>query len=188
MAKGNGFGKFVVFCGVVGAAAAGAYYYMTQRDKALADDFDDDFDDFDDFDDAFESEGEKRGYVDLGSEKTTESASAKEHDAEGGDDEEESTEEEEEPEPEPEPEPIKEPGPEPEDTSEPEPEPEDTSEPEPEPAPEKSNPLAHIAAMMQNQAKHAEEQAKEASQKAQEAAEKKIQTPVETEDFFDDTN
>ena len=45
MAKG--FGRFVMFCGVAAAAAAGAYYYMTQRDKALAEDFDDDFDDFD---------------------------------------------------------------------------------------------------------------------------------------------
>ena len=65
MAKG--FGKFVAFCTVVGAAAAGAYYYMSRRDKALADDFDDDFDDFSDFDDldGGEEETASRGYVNL---------------------------------------------------------------------------------------------------------------------------
>ena len=60
------FGKFVAFCTVVGAAAAGAYYYMNRRDKALADDFDDDFDDFSDFDD-LDADEEKpdRKYVNL---------------------------------------------------------------------------------------------------------------------------
>ncbi|MBR0163336.1 MAG: YtxH domain-containing protein [Lachnospiraceae bacterium] len=65
MAKG--FGKFVAFCTVVGAAAAGAYYYMNRRDKALADDFDDDFDDFGDFDDADDEDAgkENRKYVSI---------------------------------------------------------------------------------------------------------------------------
>ena len=165
MAKGNGFGKFVLMCGVVGAAAAGAYYYMTQRDKALADDFDDDFDDFDDFDDAFDDAREKRGYVDLGGDDTAAGSDANDARDQGGE-EEESAEEEEEPEPAPAPEP----------------------EPVKQEKKKKDNPLQHIAEMMQNQAKHAEEQARAASEKAKKTAEKMTSTAVETEDFFDDTN
>ncbi len=52
MSKKNGFGKFIVFCAAVGAAAAGAYYYLSKRDEAIADDFDDDdYEDFEDFED-----------------------------------------------------------------------------------------------------------------------------------------
>ncbi|WP_051538217.1 hypothetical protein [Butyrivibrio proteoclasticus] len=70
MSKGSGIGKFVLFCAAVGAAAAGAYYYLTKRDAEIADSFDDDFDDFDDFeDDEFESSADvkfgSRKYVDI---------------------------------------------------------------------------------------------------------------------------
>ena len=68
MAKKNGFGRFLMFCTVVGAACAGAYYYMNKQDKELADDFDDDFDDFDDFSDEEELK-ENRKYVNLGHEQ-----------------------------------------------------------------------------------------------------------------------
>ena len=71
MSKNNGFGKFVLFCAAVGAAAAGAYYYLSKRDERIAEGFDeDDFDDFDDFeDDDFEASQEvkfgSRKYVDI---------------------------------------------------------------------------------------------------------------------------
>lgn len=68
MAKKNGFGKFLMFCTVVGAACAGAYYYMNKQDKELADDFDDDFDDFDDFSDDDDNK-DSRKYVNLGHEQ-----------------------------------------------------------------------------------------------------------------------
>ena len=58
MAKNNGFSKLLAFCVV-----AGADYYLTRRDKALEDDFDDDFDNFDDFE--TENETPSRKYVDL---------------------------------------------------------------------------------------------------------------------------
>ena len=61
MAKG--FGKFVLFCAAVGAAAAGAYYYLNQQDTLYPEYDDDDFDDFDDFDDEEAAQG--RNYVDL---------------------------------------------------------------------------------------------------------------------------
>ena len=61
MAKG--FGKFVLFCAAVGAAAAGAYYYLNQQDTLYPEYDDDDFDDFDDFDDDEAVGG--RNYVDL---------------------------------------------------------------------------------------------------------------------------
>ena len=48
MSKGNGFGKFILFCAAVGAAAAGVYYYLSKRDAEIADSFDDD--DFEDDD------------------------------------------------------------------------------------------------------------------------------------------
>lgn len=70
MAKG--FGKFVLFCAAVGAAAAGAYYYLNKQDELYPEYEDDDFDDFDDFDDAESASG--RNYVDIehGQEKTAE--------------------------------------------------------------------------------------------------------------------
>ena len=75
MSKNNGFGKFILFCITVGAAAAGVYYYLTKRDAAIADEFDDDdFDDFEDFEDDEEDTPEikfgSRKYVDI---KTSES-------------------------------------------------------------------------------------------------------------------
>ena len=70
MSKKNGFLKFFVFCAIVGAAAATAYYFLTKRDASLTDDFDDDdFDDFEDFededDDAPEFKFGSRKYVDI---------------------------------------------------------------------------------------------------------------------------
>ena len=70
MSKNNGFGKFILFCVTVGAAAAGVYYYLTKRDAAIADEFgDDDFDDFEDFEDEDEETPEikfgSRKYVDI---------------------------------------------------------------------------------------------------------------------------
>ena len=70
MSKKNGFGKFILFCITVGAAAAGVYYYLTKRDAAIADEFDDDdFDDFEDFEDEDEDTPEikfgSRKYVDI---------------------------------------------------------------------------------------------------------------------------
>lgn len=43
------FTKFLAFTAVIGAAAAGAYYYMHRKDKEI-------FDDFDDFDDEEEDQ------------------------------------------------------------------------------------------------------------------------------------
>ena len=70
MSKNNGFGKFILFCATVGAAAAAVYYYLTKRDEAIADEFDDDdFDDFEDFEDEDEDAPEikfgSRKYVDI---------------------------------------------------------------------------------------------------------------------------
>ncbi len=70
MSKKNGFGKFILFCAAVGAIAAGVYYYLTKRDKEIADAFDDDdYDDFEDFEDDEESTTEikfgNRKYVDI---------------------------------------------------------------------------------------------------------------------------
>ena len=74
MSKKNSFGKFVLFTAAVGAAAAGAYYYLTKREDELADDFgDEDFDDFDDFEDdeaASDSRMSSRKYVDITEGKT----------------------------------------------------------------------------------------------------------------------
>ena len=66
----NTFGKFALFCAAVGAAAAGAYYYLSKREEEIADSFDDDdFDDFDDFDDdedtSSDSKFGSRKYVDI---------------------------------------------------------------------------------------------------------------------------
>lgn len=70
MSKGNGFGKFILFCAAVGAAAAGVYYYLSKRDAEIADSFDDDdfeeFEDFDeDLDETTESRFGSRKYVDI---------------------------------------------------------------------------------------------------------------------------
>ena len=69
MSKNNSFGKFLVFCAAVGAAAAGVYYYLSKRDEALADDFDDDdYEDFNDFEDDEDYTSEikfGRKYVDI---------------------------------------------------------------------------------------------------------------------------
>ena len=72
MAKG--FGKFVLFCAAVGAAAAGAYYYLNKQDELYPEYEDDDFDDFDDFDDGESASG--RNYVDIehGQEKAGDAA------------------------------------------------------------------------------------------------------------------
>lgn len=73
MSKNNGFGKFILFCTAVGAAAAGAYYYLSKREVEIADEFDDeDYEDVDDFEDDLEEEKDyknsSRRYVDI---KTT---------------------------------------------------------------------------------------------------------------------
>lgn len=69
MSKRSGLGKFILFCAACGAAAAGAYYYLTKRDAELADSFDDDFDDFEDFEDEELDSSEvkfgSRKYVDI---------------------------------------------------------------------------------------------------------------------------
>ncbi len=67
------FGKFLMVTAVLGAAAAGAYYYLQGRDRSVDDDFEDD--DFDNFDDDLDDEAPKetdRNYVDLGLEKAGE--------------------------------------------------------------------------------------------------------------------
>jgi len=79
MSKNSGFGKFILFCTAIGAAAAGAYYYLTKREAEIADSFDDDFDDYEDFEDDLEDEKEikptSRKYVDI---KTSDSDSSAE--------------------------------------------------------------------------------------------------------------
>ncbi|MBO4457835.1 MAG: hypothetical protein J5802_08955 [Butyrivibrio sp.] len=70
MSKGKGFGKFILFCATVGAAAAGVYYYLNKRDAEIADSFDDDdFEEFEDFDEDFDDTNEtrfgSRKYVDI---------------------------------------------------------------------------------------------------------------------------
>ncbi len=96
MSKNNGFGKFIVFCAAVFAAAAGVYYYLTKRDAAIADDFDDDdYDDFDDFEDDEDYTSEVkfggRKYVDITSDKSDDEDAPLEEDKEA--DEEKKTEE-----------------------------------------------------------------------------------------------
>ena len=69
------FGKFLLVTAALGAAVAGAYYYLQGKDRSVDDDFDDD-DDFDNFDDDLEDdETEKetdRNYVDLDLDKSEE--------------------------------------------------------------------------------------------------------------------
>ncbi len=89
MSKNNGFGKFLLFCTAVGAAAAGAYYYLSKREAEIADSFDEGFDDFDDFEDDLEDEIDpktvSRKYVDIksaGSESESEEKEEQEDSAE----------------------------------------------------------------------------------------------------------
>ena len=70
MSKNKAFGKFVLFCALVGAVAAGVYYYLSKREEEIADSFDDDdFDDFEDFDDdddlGSDTKFGSRKYVDI---------------------------------------------------------------------------------------------------------------------------
>lgn len=71
------FGKFLMFTAVAGAVAAGAYYYLQNKNSSYSDDLDDDdFDDFsDDLDDDADSEDSSRTYVDLPLEKAEEAVS-----------------------------------------------------------------------------------------------------------------
>ncbi|MCR5558169.1 MAG: hypothetical protein K6F75_11505 [Butyrivibrio sp.] len=90
MSKNNGFGKFILFCITVGAAAAGVYYYLTKRDAAIADEFDeDDFDDFEDFEDEEEDTPEikfgSRKYVDIKTSESEESDSKKDEELDEAD-------------------------------------------------------------------------------------------------------
>lgn len=65
------FGKFLMFTAVAGAIAAGAYYYLQNKNGSCSDDLDDD--DFDDFsdepDDGPDQSDSARNYVDLNPEK-----------------------------------------------------------------------------------------------------------------------
>ncbi|HKM21992.1 MAG TPA: hypothetical protein VJZ01_08120 [Lachnospiraceae bacterium] len=61
------FGKFLLFTALAGAAAAGAYYYLKQKDNDPFqdfDDFDDDIEDFFDDENASKTTSE-REYVSL---------------------------------------------------------------------------------------------------------------------------
>jgi len=73
-------GKFVLFTALAGVAAAGAYYYLKQKENDPLkdfDDFDDDIADF--FDDEHEEATTERGYVSLDRSQTSgTSASAEE--------------------------------------------------------------------------------------------------------------
>ena len=89
MSKNSGFGKFILFCMAVGAAAAGAYYYLTKREAEIADSFDDDFDDYEDFEDDLDEDREiktsSRKYVDI---KTSEPSSESKEDVDEDEEEE----------------------------------------------------------------------------------------------------
>ena len=69
------FGKFLMATAALGAAAAGAYYYLQGKNRFADESFDDD-DDFDNFDDDLEedetSKEADRSYVDLDLEKAEE--------------------------------------------------------------------------------------------------------------------
>lgn len=61
------FGKFLLFSAAIGAAVAGAYYYLQNKNTDSNDEFDDD-DDFDDFSEDLDSESSdstERSYVSL---------------------------------------------------------------------------------------------------------------------------
>ena len=69
------FSKFLMFTALAGAAAAGAYYYLQNKNSSYSDDMDDDddFDDFsDDLDDDTEGKDSTRNYVALNLEKAEE--------------------------------------------------------------------------------------------------------------------
>lgn len=70
------FGKFLMFTALAGAAVAGAYYYLQNKNSSLSEDLDDDdFDDFsDDLDDDTEEDDSARNYVALDLEKAGEAA------------------------------------------------------------------------------------------------------------------
>ena len=61
---GKKFRNFVLFSAVVGAAAAGVYYFL-QNKKSSEDDFSDDMDDLDDLDVETDTEEKERSYVPL---------------------------------------------------------------------------------------------------------------------------
>lgn len=65
------FGRFLMFTAVAGAVAAGAYYYLQNKNSSYSDDLDDDddFDDFSDDSDDMEEKDSTRNYVDLNLEK-----------------------------------------------------------------------------------------------------------------------
>ncbi len=72
------FGKFLLFTAIAGAAAAGAYYYLKQKDNHPFQDFDDFDDDIDDFfdDENTGKPASDREYVALDRGQATEDASA----------------------------------------------------------------------------------------------------------------
>ena len=57
------FGKFLMFTAFAGAAMAGAYYYLQNKNSSYSDDMDDD-DDYDDFhdDSDIDAENDERIY------------------------------------------------------------------------------------------------------------------------------
>ena len=74
------FGKFLMVTAAVGAAAAGAYYYLQGKGKAVKQIFDED-DDFDDFSEDLDEETEERSYVTLTPEKVSETVKKAAEDA-----------------------------------------------------------------------------------------------------------
>lgn len=64
------FGKVLMVTAALGAVAAGAYYYLQNKDSFVDDDFEDD-DDFDNFDEDLDEETD-RNYVDLNLDKADE--------------------------------------------------------------------------------------------------------------------
>ena len=81
------FGKFLLFSAAIGAVAAGAYYYLQNKDAVSNDELDDDVD-FDDFSEDLDSESSdsaERSYVSLvfdTTETSTEEPSTEETSAE----------------------------------------------------------------------------------------------------------
>lgn len=61
------FGKFLLFSAAIGAAAAGAYYYLQNKDSVSGNELeeDDDFDDFSEDLDGEDSDSAERSYVSL---------------------------------------------------------------------------------------------------------------------------
>lgn len=77
------FGKFLLFSAVAGAAAYGAYQYLSKKEKAtvLSGDDDDDFDDFSEDLDEDSSSAKERSYVSLNLDKAEAFASEALHKA-----------------------------------------------------------------------------------------------------------